>query len=374
MTKTRLITVIATAAASLALIWACGSKVADETDPGNEVRPAKIVTVGASASSVRTYPGRVQASQRVSLSFRVAGPVIEVPVSRGEKVAAGDVLARIDPRDYRVQVANLEAQFTAARAQELQAAEGYQRVRGLYEHDNASKADFDNAKAALDVGRATVEATEQALKAARLSLADTSLRAPYDGTVADRMIEAHQTVAAGQPVIQFQGTGGMEVLIHVPEREVAELTREAPAGIAVRIDAIADGKTFPAAVKEFATESDRQTQTFAVTLDIEGQPSTDLLPGMTASVDWSTGDARDHASRMVVPLAAVGSSTDGGAFVWRVDPEEMTVERVRVTTGELTDAGIVISDGLRADDRIIAAGVDFVIDGQKVRALDTDED
>ncbi|MEE4272425.1 MAG: efflux RND transporter periplasmic adaptor subunit [Thermoanaerobaculales bacterium] len=374
MTTTRLITIIVTLAAAMTLIWACGSKFADDTADEDIVRPAKIVTVGASSASARTYPGRVQAAQRVQLSFRVGGPVVDISVSKGQQVRAGQVLARIDPRDYRVQVANLEAQLAAAKAQQLQATETYQRVRGLYEHDNASKADFDNARAGLDVSTAQVEATEQALRAARLSLADTELTAPYDGTVADRLVEEHQTVTAGQPIVQFQGAGGLEVLIHVPEREVGELTRTAPAGIEVRFDALADSKPLPARVKEFATETDRQTQTFPVTLELEGEPSSVLMPGMTASVEWMTGDLHDQSGTVVVPLGAVASKSNGTTHVWTVDPETMTLSRAEVTTGALTDAGIEILSGLEQGDRIIAAGVDFATDGQQVRPLETDKD
>jgi len=374
MTKTRISLIIAAVAASLSLIWACGSKMTTETDTSDEARPAKIVTVGASSSNARTYPGRVQAAQRVSLSFRVGGPVVDIHVSKGQQVKAGEVLARIDPRDYQVQVANLEAQLAAARAQEIQATAGYQQVRGLYEHDNVSKADFDNAKAALDVSKAQLEATEQALRAARLSLADTSLKAPYDGTVADRLVEEHQTIAAGKPIVQFQGAGGFEVLIHVPEREIGELTSKAPAGIEVRFDALPGNEAIPGRVKEFATETDRQTQTFPVTLELEGRRSADLLPGMTASVKWLTHNSDQHAGLLVAPLASLGSDAAGGAFVWRVDNETMAITRVTVTTGSLTDSGIEITSGLSTGDRILAAGVDFATEGQLVRPLETEKE
>lgn len=374
MTTTRLTAAIVTVTAALILIWACAAQAPTATGAGDEARPAKIITVGTPGASSRTYPGRVQAAQRVSLSFRVGGPVVDIRVSKGQKVKAGEILARIDPRDYQVQVANLSAQLAAARAQEVQATEGYQRVRGLYEHDNASKADFDNARAALDVGAAQVEATEQALHAARLSLDDTSLKAPYDGTVADRLVEAHQTVAAGKPIVQFQGAGGLEVLIHVPEREVAELTRKAPAGIEVRFDALPDNEAIPARVKEFATETDRQTQTFPVTLELEGRPSADLLPGMTASVKWLTDNGAQHVGLLVAPLSSVASNATGGAFVWRIDDETMTIESVTVTTGALTDSGIEITSGLSAGDRILAAGVDFATEGQLVRPLDSEKE
>jgi len=358
----------------MALAIGCGSHPSPEHGAGVAARPAKIITVGGGSPSARSYPGRVQAARRVPLSFRVGGPVVDIPVGKGEKVRAGEVLARIDPRDYEVQVGNLEAQLAAARAHEVQAADGYQRVRGLYEHDNASKADFESARAALDVRRAQVEATEQALTAARLSLADSVLRAPSAGTVADRLVEAHQTVSAGQPVVLFQGAGEMEVLIHVPEREIAGLANAEPEAITVRFNALPGAAAVPARVKEFATETDRQTQTFPVTLELEGRPSTELLPGMTASVRLSTGNGAAGAGPVVVPLSAVGIDPAGGAYVWRVDPDSMVVTRAGVTTGELSDSGIEIATGVEPGDRILAAGVNFVADGQRVRPLDTPED
>ena len=361
------------AVGSLLLAAGCGGEVASDAPSIDVARPAKIVTVGVPGSTARIYPGRVQAAQRVPLAFRVGGPVVEVRVSKGQRVAAGQILARIDRRDYEVQVKNLEAQLAAARAQQLQANEEYQRVRGLYEHDNVSRSDFDRARAALDVSQAQVEANEQALKAARLSLADTELRAPYAGTVADRLVEAHQTVAAGQSVLRLQDVRDMEVLIDVPEREVADLTAEEPKEIRVRFDAVSGGEEFPARVEEFATETDPQTQTFPVTLTLERSPSADLLPGMTASVRWVTGTGDGDRQELVVPLASVVTDESGSAFVWRVDPRTRRIERVAVTTGTLTDTGLEILSGLAPADQILAAGVHFVTEGQKVRPIDRSE-
>ena len=355
------------------LVAGCGPRGSSEAPAIDVARPAKIVTVGVPGSTARIYPGRVQAAQRVPLAFRVGGPVVEVRVSKGQRVAAGQVLARIDRRDYEVQVKNLEAQLAAARAQQLQANEEYQRVRGLYEHDNVSRSDFDRARAALDVSQAQVEANEQALKAARLSLADTELRAPYAGTVADRLVEAHQTLVAGQPVLRLQDVRDMEVLIDVPEREVAGLTAEEPKEIRVRFDAVSRGEEFPARVKEFATETDPQTQTFPVTLTLERSPSADLLPGMTASASWVTETGGGDRQELVVPLASVVTDESGAAHVWRVDPQTRRIERIAVTTGALTDTGLEILSGLAPADQILAAGVHFVTEGQKVRPIDPSE-
>lgn len=355
---------------ALIALAACGrDRTAELTAASLDLpRPAKIVTVGAAGSTDRRYPGRVQAVQRVPLSFRVGGPVVELAVSKGQRVAEGELLARIDPRDYLVQVKNLEAQLAAARAQHVQAREEYQRVRALYEHDNASKADFDRARSALEVAKAQVEATEQAFTAARLALDDTELKAPYDGIVADRRVDTHQRVDAGDEVVLFQDVGGLEVRIDVPEREVTGLTAERSPSIKVRFDAL-PGIEVEARVKEFGTETDPLTQTFPVTLRIERAPGAGLLPGMTASVDWSAGDSGTFSAPPVVPVRAVFTDEEGETLVWRVNSESQ-VEKVSVTTGTLTDGGIEVVSGLDLGDRILAAGVHFVSEGQRVRALE----
>jgi RND family efflux transporter MFP subunit len=344
----------------------CGRDPGD--DRGEVSRPAKIFTVRASGGDTpRVFPGQVQAARRVPLSFRVGGPVVELAVSKGQHVAEGEFLARVDPRDYEVQVRNLEAQLASARAQHKQSVDEYRRIRGLYQHDNASKSEFDRARAAVDVGQAQVEATEQALRAARLALSDTDLTAPFDGVVADRLVDAHQVISAGQPVLLFQDMHGVEVVIDVPEREVAELTRKEPRKILVRFDAL-PRQEFPAQVKEFATEADSGTQTFPVTLRLDRAPSTDLLSGMTAAVSWFTANG-DRDAAMVVPLASVIADEGGDTHVWLLGSDSR-VSRVDVVTGSVTDDGIEILSGLTAGDRILAAGVHYVNEGQLVRPLE----
>jgi RND family efflux transporter MFP subunit len=350
-----------------AIATGCSGNAGEE--PTEVARPAKLFTVRPSGEGVvRVFPGQVQAARRVPLAFRVGGPVVELAVSKGQRVAKGELLANVDPRDYRIQVKNLEAKLAEKRAQLDQVTEEYQRVRGLYQHDNASKSDFDRARAAVDVGKAQVESTEASLSASRLALSDTALEAPFDGVVADRLVDTYQVVSAGQPVLLFQDMRGLEVVIAVPEREVTALTRTAPRAILVRFDALPT-EEFPATVREFATETDPQTQTFPVTLRIEQPPATDLLPGMTASVSWFTANGNDQGHPMVVPLPSIVSDENGETYVWRVDAASMRVGRTPVATGTLTVDGIEIHSGLEVGDRILAAGVNFVTDGQLVRPI-----
>jgi RND family efflux transporter MFP subunit len=341
---------------------------ASNDPPAAEVRPAKIVTVGQTRAGDRIYPGKVRAARRAPLSFRIAGPIERIAVDTGQRVARTALLARIDPRDYEVRVRDLEARLEAARAQRVQATEEYRRVRGLYEHDTASRSDLDRARAAVEVTAAQVDSTAQALEAARLALDDTKLRAPYDGLVVQRLAEAHQTVAAGQPVLLFQSLEALEVRIDVPEDEIARLAGDDPVALEVRFEAL-PGLVLAAHVAEHGTETDPSTQTYPVTLRLDqaetggGGP---VLPGMTASVSWAAPEAAaddDPGVAPAVPLSSVFTDASGATCVWRVDPETQTLTRVAVQTGALTDSGLEILDGVVPGDRILAAGVHLAVEG-----------
>jgi len=112
------------------------------------VRPVKMMTIASGGKAFkRAFPGKVQASQEVDLSFKVSGPLIEFPVKEGKGVKKGQLLARIDPRDFKT---NLDQ----AKARSLEAQQQFKRYKDLYIQKQVSKADFDKYKSSSDVARA----------------------------------------------------------------------------------------------------------------------------------------------------------------------------------------------------------------------------
>ena len=110
----------------ISFAYSCRNK---EEPPGDQiVRPIKTMLVGEAEGIGRNYPGNVQASQRVNLSFRVSGPLIELPVKEGEFMEKGSKLAKIDPRDYYIAL-------NEAKARQIEAQADYDRYRDLYERD-----------------------------------------------------------------------------------------------------------------------------------------------------------------------------------------------------------------------------------------------
>jgi RND family efflux transporter MFP subunit len=351
----------------LVSVSGCNNTAHTREDPLTVPRPAKILTVAdPGAGQVRIFPGKVQAAQTLNLAFRVGGPLVEFPVTQGQRVTKGQLIARIDPRDYRVRVHGLEAQLTAAQAQLQQASLHFERVNKLYTKKTMAKSAYDQAWAAREVAEAQVKSTTEALKAARLSLEDTELRAPYDGIVAEKLVENFQNVKPGETIVHFQETANLEIVIHLSERDMTPLTSHAMKKLTATFDAL-PGRTVPVHVGEYGTMTDPQTRTFPVTLAIDAGENRGILPGMTASVRWQSGGGPGDA--VTVPLEAVFSDESGRPHVWRVRPDTQTVEKVPVTSGTLLDSGLEILSGVTPGDRILVAGVHFIDEGQRVRPL-----
>ena len=348
----RIMVLLAPAAAVAIICHGCGNK--EEPAPKEIVRPVKVMTVQGSGGGVNlTYPGKTRANRRVDLSFKVPGPLVELPVEEGREIKKGQLLARILPRDFKI---NLDE----AKARSVNAERQYDRYKELYVRKQVSKAEFDRFKASRDVAAAQLEDARNALK-------DTYLKAPFDGIVAKRYVENFEEVQAKQPIVFLQDLSKIEVLVDAPETVMATLRRgekiEATATFAAAPD-----KKFPLELKEYSTEADPQTQTYQVVLVMDRPEGINLLPGMTATVSGQQATTLDSASRILIPAIAVLEDPQEKAFVWVLKKEDMTVHKTAVAVGEITGADdILVIDGLSGGEQIVTSGVTKLSEGMKVR-------
>ena len=403
------------------LVTSCG-KEEDQTTK-EVVRPVKTMTITPSGDvSTRTYPGRVRASQRVDLAFQVSGPLIKLTVEEGQQVKKGQLLARIDPRDFETDLAKinsdigraranleamqvgarpedikiLEAEIEAAKARLLNAEHQYKRYRDLYIRKQVSKADFDLHKSERDIAKANLNTTIQNLekgkagarkedieamqatirgleakrKRSQDALDDTYLQAPFSGVIAKRYVENFEEVKAKQSIVSLDDISHVEILVDVPEIVVATIKGQRSM-VALAEFAAAPGKQYPLSLKEFSTRADPRTQTYQVTLQMRQPEGINILPGMTASVVQHRPKEEEDTGHFVIPAIAVFADEAGNSHVWVVDRDTMTVHRRKVTTGELTGTdSIQILDGLQSGEMIAISGVSRLREGMKVRHLE----
>jgi len=188
-----------------------------EPEPTPVIRPVLTRQVFATGGSrIRTFPGVAQSERESRLSFRVPGKIQRLEVKVGDKVRPGQLIAALDPEDYRLQVEEAEASLERARAESRNAEANYARVRALYENRNASRNELDGARAAAESAAAQVLAIQKRLDLARAQQSYTRLEAAEEGAVAEVYVEINENVQAGQPVVLLTGGCSMEVQVGVP--------------------------------------------------------------------------------------------------------------------------------------------------------------
>jgi RND family efflux transporter MFP subunit len=361
-----------TAGALLALTGAatmsgCAEEAPTAKDP---VRPVRAMQVADSTFlKGRKFPGRARAAQEVELSFRVAGPLITLPVKVGATVKKGEVVARIDPRDFNVQVKNVQAQLQQAQATARKALADVKRLDGVRakNRDFVAEVDYDAAIQRRDAAAANVNALRASVAAARDQLQYASLKAPFDGIVVDTYVENFEDVRAKQPIVRIVNDSRIEFVVNIPENliSLAPLVKV----VEVEFDAF-PGAPVDAKIKEIGREASTATRTYPVTLVMEQPQGKKILPGMAGN---AFGEAPDgsQAEGVEVPVTAVFTDEAGEkSFVWIIDEAAKTVSRRAVSAGELSERGIRVAEGVSAGEWIVTAGVNYLREGQPVRLLE----
>ncbi len=319
----------------------------------------------------RTFPGRAKASQQVNLSFRVSGPLITLPVAVGDRVKAGDVLARIDPNDFQARVNTLDGELATAQAQAVLSQKEY--VRGI-EIDKKgtgliSKSEVDKRRGARDRSKAQVQALTASVGLANDNLSYTELKAPFDGIVVATYVDNFEDVLAKQPIVRLLNPTRIEMDISVPESLIgyAPYVKE----VTVRFDALPD-REIKAEVKEIGREASEATRTYPVTVVMDQPEGAEILPGMAGRTAIVSRPPDDSVLLGIeIPATAVFSGDDPNKnFVWVVDEASKTLSRREVQIGKLAQFGVLIKDGLKPGEWIVVKGVHSVEEGQQVRILD----
>ena len=332
-------------------------KAAEKMEHKESARPVPCETVSVQPiGASRSFPGIVNASEESELSFRVGGPLVEVNVELGAPVKKGDLLMQIDPRDFEDRIAALEAQLAGAEAVLKNAQQDFGRDSKLFEEEVVAQSVFDRSKSTLDAAESSARGLKAQLQIARHALEDTSLVAPYDGTVTKQMAENHEMVKSGSMVLQYHNIGVLEIVVHVPENEIAAI----PVGQAIVSQVTfpsLPGRTFEATLSEWSTQSNPLTRTYELTFLMTAPGDVRILPGMTAQVALAAAPE----SALTVPVSAVLPGASGGSAVWVYSDSSSQVELREVIAGELVGSSrMVISSGLSEGEQVVVEGTRLI--------------
>lgn len=358
-----------TTAAALLALGAALAGCSKEPAPVAAARPVAVIapTPLQGAAVGEAYPGSVRARVESPLSFRVAGKITERRVDIGAPVKKGQVLAVLDPVDARLNVEASRAAVSAAEADAKLAESEYRRHVDLAERGFVSKSLLDQRSNQLDLAKSRLEQQRSQLAVVRNQAGYTSLVADADGIVTDIQADAGQVVSAGQPVFGFARNGELEVRISVPEGPAVDVLRKSPA-LRIALWAL-PGKTYDGVVREIASAADGRTRTHEARITIQN-PDADVKLGMTANVQ--VGSTPGPASWRL-PLTAVGEA-GGKPAIWRVSGGDgdtaATAQPLEIKVLQYLNDSAIVTGDIKPGDRVISAGVQLLVPGMAVKAID----
>jgi RND family efflux transporter MFP subunit len=334
-----------------------------ETAPLAQVeRPVQVQRVTfANGAAAREFVGVVRARYETDLGFRVSGKIVERVVNVGDRVRVGDVIARLDPQDLRLQVESAEAELAAATSSLSQAAADLDRYTTLKARGYAPVAEYDRKKTANDEAEGRLGRARRALDLARNQLAYADLKANADGVITATRAEPGQVVAVGQAVVQLAHRGEKEAVVALPETWLGDV-RQTQAKVRLWSDG---DRTYQARLRELSPQADPATRTYAARFTILDADDATAY-GMTATVTLSR-PGEESVARL--PLSSVLNRGHGPSVFVVDDGGALTLRNV--TVAAFDGAVALVTSGISNGDRIVTLGVQKLEAGLRVRAIET---
>ena len=339
-----------------ALVLSACSKPAPPEEP---IRAVKVITVGMdSIQSGAEFSGEVRPRVESRLGFRVAGKLVRRPVELGQMVKAGQVLAQLDPQDYKLATEAARAQVAAAATNRDLAAADFKRYKELRDQNFISGAELERRDTTLKAAQAQLDQAQAQLNSQGNQASYTTLVADVSGVVTAISAEPGQVVTAGTPVVQIAQDGPRDVVFAVPEDKVAMIK----VGSAVDVRVWASKTTVKGLVREVAASADPVTRTFIVKVALDSKDALNL--GTTVYV---LPQAFDRSGVQVVKLPTSALVQTGkSTAVWVLDTSSMTVKLQPIMVATADGNAVVVADGLQPGMRVVVAGVHVLSPGQKV--------
>ena len=324
------------------------------------VRPARVMEIayrreGQSLVLAGTVVPRIESQ----LGFRVAGKIVRRAVDVGAVVQAGQLIAELDPTDYKLAVDNARAAFAAAEGDYMRAKADHERYLLLRNSTAFMQQTLDTRKSAAVTTLGRMDQAKSQLESAEHNLAYTELRADADGVITAVQAESGQVVAQGQSVAKLARTNELEILVGVPEHRLQAARAADGASFELWSE---PGKRHPARLRELSPSADPTTRTYPARFSVTDNPAFIGL-GMTATLAFERPDAVPVAE---VPLAAIFQQGTRPA-VWVVDKTTGTVELRPVQIARWRSDTAAILSGVKDGELIATAGVHKLEPGQKVK-------
>lgn len=308
-------------------------------------------------TEVRSFAGTVVEGKKANLSFRITAPIEKILVEEGEFVAEGEIIAKLDSRDYQLQ-------YEAVKAQYEQISNEVERIETLYKKGNISENDYEKAKSGLTQITAKYENIEN-------SLSDIILKAPYSGFIQDIFFEEGEIIKAGLPVISLISDKDFQIECDIPA--LVYVNRDKFSSFTVTLETNPNQK-MPLELINIKHKSNFNSL-YGVYFKLSNNVKIDshLAVGMDCEVEITYElEISDNERVIKVPMESIVQE-NGESFVWLCSENsdgKFIVNKRLISIIGIDDRGyVMISDGLHAGEKIIKAGVHELEDKQEVEPV-----
>jgi len=324
-------------------------------------RPVRTISVEKrQAGEPLTFTGRIEAEDEVSVAFRISGRLLENNGKLGDRVQAGQLMARLESQNELNTLRQAQAGLAAAQGQLTQARNHFERQQTLLAQGWTTRANYDVATQAQQTAQSQVDAAEAQLHTAHDLVSFTELKADAPGIITATGPVAGEVVQAGQMIARLARKDGRDAIFDVP----AQLIRSAPSNPQITVS-LTDDPTVTARgrIREVAAQANPVTRTFEVKVGLtDPPPAMRLGATVIGRLETNAGPIID------IPATALTRINQQPA-VWIVDPSASTVSIRNVDVLRFDQARVVVSQGLDTGEIVVTAGVQALHPGQKIRLL-----
>lgn len=361
--KTRMRPVVLAAGLCALALAGCSHPSAEES--GGESAKADVTltrVARADISQTLMLAGSAAAlpNQDVRVSALVPGRITELKVAEGDRVSAGEVVARLDDRPYRDQLQQVEAAARQAKANSENAQLALARNEDLFRRGIAARKDLEDARTQASVAAAALQQAEAALEIAQLQLGRAEVHSPLNGQVAKRFVSVGEQVdgTAAQPIVEIASLGQIEFLGNAPAMYLSKL--RAGEAVDVTTEAV-PGKAFAGRVVAISPAVDPATGVGMVRIRVPN-PGGLLRLGMFLNAEIPV---ETHARALVVPPQAIYRNETGEPRVFVVNGDMATASSVEL--GIETKDRVELRSGVKEGDTVILTGGYGLGDSAKIR-------
>lgn len=347
----------------LAILLTCGFTLSgcgsgDDAADKNAGRPVSVIQLSdQNSAQTEQFNGVIEAQQTAELAFRVPGTIEKIFFNEGDRVKKDQVIARLDPHDFQVSVDELNARLNEAKASAKLTQVELRRTRQAVKDHAIAAINLDRAISAQARATAGVNVTAQSLQKAQDALRYSQLKAPFDGVIGQRLIDAHEQTRPGVAIITVHQPNRLKAIVDVPESKINLISKGMPGLVSWygNTDGVAAVST------EIASVPDRLKRTYEVTFILKPTEKIRAFPGKTVNVqiDLSATVAKAFCLR---PTAL--KSTAGQMQVVKV--VDASAHHVPVQVISQRHNQVCISGELNSGDHVVLAGSQFLKEGDAI--------